>query len=123
VAVRVPPFWAEGPAVWFAQVEAQFILAGISDERRNFYHTISQLEHRYAAEVEDIISPPQQDPFTKRPTELLYRNSEFGVLAADSQSTSSSGYRASLWDPRPDFILFLYFRLTITLFFFLRHSL
>jgi hypothetical protein len=25
-----------------------------------------------------------------------------GVLAADSQSTSSSGYRASLWGPRPD---------------------
>jgi hypothetical protein len=26
------------------------------------------------------------------------------LLAADSQSTSSSGYRASLWDPWPDFI-------------------
>jgi hypothetical protein len=42
----------------------------------------------------------------------------FGVgvlLAADSQSTNKSGYRASLWDPWPDFIL-LFFRLTITLF-------
>jgi hypothetical protein len=26
------------------------------------------------------------------------------LLAADSQSTSKSGYRASLWDPSPDFI-------------------
>jgi hypothetical protein len=29
------------------------------------------------------------------------------LLAADSQSTSSSGYRASLWDPWPDFYLAL----------------
>jgi hypothetical protein len=43
----------------------------------------------------------------------------FGVgvlLAADSQSTSKSGYRASLWDPWPDFIFFFFFHLTITLF-------
>jgi hypothetical protein len=35
---------------------------------------ISQLDQRYAAEVEDIItSPPQQDPFSKLRTELLKR--------------------------------------------------
>jgi hypothetical protein len=45
------------------------------------------------------------------------------VLAAGSQSTSSSGYRASLWDPWPDFILLFFLRLTITLFFFLRSPL
>jgi hypothetical protein len=36
------------------------------------------------------------------------------LLAADSQSTSTSGYRASLWDPWPDFILLVFFSLTIT---------
>jgi hypothetical protein len=41
-------------------------------------------------------------------------------LAADRQSTSSSGYRASLWDPWPDFIFLFFFRLTVTLFFLLR---
>jgi hypothetical protein len=45
------------------------------------------------------------------------------LLAADRQSTSSSGYRASLWDPWPDFILFFFFRLTITWLFFLRRPL
>jgi hypothetical protein len=35
---------------------------------------ISQLDHRYAAEVEDVItSPPQHDPYTKLKTELLKR--------------------------------------------------
>jgi hypothetical protein len=66
VAVRLPPFWAERPAVWFAQAEAQFSLAGISNERKKFNYVISQLDQRYAAEVEDIItSPPQQDPYSK----------------------------------------------------------
>jgi hypothetical protein len=47
-------------------------LADISDERMRFDNIISQLNHRYAPEVEDIItSPPQQDPYTKLRTELL----------------------------------------------------
>jgi hypothetical protein len=74
VAVRLPPFWAERQAVWFAQAEAQFSLAGISNEKTKFNYVISQLDHRYAAEVEDIIiSPPQQDPYSKLRTELLKR--------------------------------------------------
>jgi hypothetical protein len=72
VAVRLPPFWAERPAVWFAQAEAQFSLAGISSGRRKFNYVTSQLDQRSAAEVEDIItSPPQQDPYSKLRTELL----------------------------------------------------
>jgi hypothetical protein len=52
VAVRLPPFWTDRPAVWFAQAEAQFSLAGISSERTKFHYVISQLDQRYAAEVE-----------------------------------------------------------------------
>jgi hypothetical protein len=74
VAVRLPPFWAEGSVVWLAPAEAQFALAGISSERTKFHHVISQLDHRYAAEVEDVItSPPQHEPYTKLRTELLSR--------------------------------------------------
>jgi hypothetical protein len=36
VAVRLPPFWAERPAVWFSQAEEQFTLAGISTEQTKF---------------------------------------------------------------------------------------
>jgi hypothetical protein len=76
VALRLPPSFAERPAVWFAQAEAQFSLAGISSERTKFNYVISQLDQRYAAEVEDIItSPPQQDPYSKLRTELLTRQS------------------------------------------------
>jgi hypothetical protein len=46
VAVRLPPFWAEQPAVWFAQAEAQFYLASVNSEKIKFFHVISQLDHR-----------------------------------------------------------------------------
>jgi hypothetical protein len=56
----LPSLWAERPAAWFAKAEAQFTLDNISSEKTKFCHVISQLDHRYAAEVEDIIiSPPE----------------------------------------------------------------
>jgi hypothetical protein len=62
VAVRLPPFWAERPAVWFAQAEAQFFLAGVNIEKTKLFHIISQLDHRYAAKVKDkITSPPERE--------------------------------------------------------------
>jgi hypothetical protein len=73
VALRLPPFWAERPAVWFAQAEAQFFLAGVSSET-TFFHGISQLDHRYAAEVKDIItSPPERDLYSELRNELVQR--------------------------------------------------
>jgi hypothetical protein len=71
VAVLLPPFWVDRPAVWFAQAEGQFSLAGISSEKTKFCHVIWQLDHRYAAELEDITSPLEQDPYTTLRTELM----------------------------------------------------
>jgi hypothetical protein len=74
VVVRLPPFWPDRPAVWFAQAEAQFELAAITNERTKFNYVISQLDHRHAAEVEDIItSPPEREPYTTLKAELVQR--------------------------------------------------
>jgi hypothetical protein len=74
VAVRLPSFWPERPALWFAQAEAQFELAGITSERTKYSHVISHLDHRYAAEVEDIItSPLERDQYTTLKAELVRR--------------------------------------------------
>jgi hypothetical protein len=40
-------------------------------KRLKFFHVISQLDHRYAAEVENIISPPERDPYTTLRAELM----------------------------------------------------
>ncbi|XP_023705880.1 uncharacterized protein LOC111863621 [Cryptotermes secundus] len=74
MAVRFPPFWPDRPAMWFAQAEAQFILAGITNERIKFCHVISHLDYRYATEVEDIItSPHERGPYALLRTELVRR--------------------------------------------------
>jgi hypothetical protein len=74
VGVRLPPFWAERPAVCFDQAEAQFFLAGISSEKTKFCHVVSQTDHRYAAELENIItSLPERNSYTTLRTELMRR--------------------------------------------------
>ncbi|CAH2217171.1 jg12079 [Pararge aegeria aegeria] len=58
VGVRVPPFWAEKPSIWFAQIEAQFNKARITDDNTKFYYVLSHLDGKYFATVEDIIDNP-----------------------------------------------------------------
>lgn len=74
VGVRIPPFYPEKPALWFAQLEGQFALSRVTTDETKFYYAMAQLEPQYAAEVEDIItSPPAQDKYDKLKTELIRR--------------------------------------------------
>lgn len=74
VAVRAPPFWPEKPALWFAQLEAQFALAGITLDSTKFHHVLAQLDSKYAAEVEDlIINPPTENQYDSVKRELISR--------------------------------------------------
>jgi hypothetical protein len=87
VTVQLPPVWAERPAVWFAQAEAQFYLVGISSDRTKFLHVISQLDQRHATEVEDIItSPTERAPHTTLRAELAKRLSPSTGSASESSS-------------------------------------
>ncbi|XP_075972473.1 uncharacterized protein LOC142974195 [Anticarsia gemmatalis] len=69
VSVRLPPFWPDKPAVWFAQVEAQFEIAGIVADRTKYNYVVGQIDHKLAvvndsnfaamlAEFPDITRPP-----------------------------------------------------------------
>jgi len=74
VGIRVPPFWPEKPAVWFAQLEGQFALLSITQDTTKFYYVISHLENKYAAEVEDVITnPPPTGRYRKIKAELIRR--------------------------------------------------
>lgn len=74
VGVRIPPFWPNDPALWFEQIEAQFILANITNDSTKFYYVTSQLEFQYAAEVKDIISsPPDIGKYESLKGELIRR--------------------------------------------------
>ena len=74
VAVRLPPFWPDCPAVWFAQSEAQFELAAITRQQTKFNYVVSQLNQQQVAEFEDIItSPSEHEPYDRLKAELVRR--------------------------------------------------
>jgi hypothetical protein len=56
VAARLPPFWPDRPAVWFAQAETQFEVAAIKNQLTKFNYVVEHLNQQQAAEMEDIIN-------------------------------------------------------------------
>jgi hypothetical protein len=113
------PLWREGGSVvysWCWDSPAQSISGPSPTELKAIFYCL-KFETPLAWRVRLLsLSPPP--PRTGWPS--------YGVgvlLAADSQSTSSSGYRASFWDPWPDVILLFFLRLTIAFFFFQRRLL
>ncbi|CAH2091853.1 unnamed protein product [Euphydryas editha] len=56
VGIRVPPFYPQKPALWFAQLESQFVLSNISADETKLHYAFGQLDPAYAVEVEDVIT-------------------------------------------------------------------
>ena len=74
VSIKLPPFWPADPAVWFLQVEAQFSLKGIVQQRTRFDHVIAVLAPEVATEVRDlIINPPADTPYDLLKAVLIKR--------------------------------------------------
>lgn len=74
VGVRVPPFWAEEPDIWFAQVEGQFAISGITSDVTKFNYVIGHLDNQHSREVKDIIvNPPATNRYEKLKSELIKR--------------------------------------------------
>ncbi|KAK2577958.1 hypothetical protein KPH14_012656 [Odynerus spinipes] len=77
IGVKVPPFWPEQPTLWFAQLEAQFAVAGITQDATKFGYVVGNLEGRYALEVTDVITtPPATGKYEKIKAELIARLSK-----------------------------------------------
>ncbi|XP_064465059.1 uncharacterized protein LOC135376475 [Ornithodoros turicata] len=68
------PFWLADPVLWFANIEAQFALRGITAQLTKFYHVVGALGPNDAAEVWDIITvPPTKRPYDALKTALTRR--------------------------------------------------
>lgn len=80
VAVKVPPFWKGDPTIWFAQVEAQFDLAGITNDTTKYNHIVCAVDTEILTQVSDIIqSPPTEGKYQtlkSRLTELYTDSNE-----------------------------------------------
>lgn len=74
VAVKLPPFWSDRVTVWFAQAEAQFLLAGINTDVTKYSYVLSQIDHKVAGEIEDIvINPPAEGKYQTLKETLIKR--------------------------------------------------
>lgn len=74
VGVRVPPFYPSKPKLWFASLESQFVLAGVSSDSTKYHYAISHLEPQYVEIVEDIVEgPAASDKYEVLKTELVKR--------------------------------------------------
>lgn len=77
VGVRVPPFWPEEPDIWFAQVEGQFAISGITSDSTKFNYVIGHLDNQHSRAVKDvIINPPLSNKYDKLKSELIKRLSD-----------------------------------------------
>ncbi|KAH7959574.1 hypothetical protein HPB49_011999 [Dermacentor silvarum] len=74
VAVKLPPFWVDSPEVWFAQVEGQFSLARITQDRTYYDYVVTHLDARYVNEVrDDLANPPTANLYEHLKTALIRR--------------------------------------------------
>lgn len=64
ISVRPPPFWRENPALWFKQLESQFITNGITASDTKFHIAVSALDTAVISQVSDLVmNPPAQGKY------------------------------------------------------------
>ncbi len=64
VNIKILPFWAADPMIWFAQVEAQLYLAHAA-EKTKFDFIVASLAFDYTLVIRDfILKPPSSNPRT-----------------------------------------------------------
>lgn len=74
VSVKLPDFWKSDPTMWFAQAEAQFILAGVVQDDTKYYHIISKIDQSVISQVADIVqNPPRTNKYPTVKERLIER--------------------------------------------------
>ncbi|KAJ8409400.1 hypothetical protein AAFF_G00228010 [Aldrovandia affinis] len=106
VALKLPEFWQEHAAVWFAQAEAQFALRGITQEDTKYFYVVAALNSSTASRVLSLLQdPPEADKYLALKQLLLETfelnrrlvNAEtFATLPGSPSSTGTSKLSSAL---------------------------
>ena len=60
----MPTFWAQAPAMWFAQAECLFELQGVTDQVKRYCYVVASLTHESMRRVSDLVEQrPAQTPY------------------------------------------------------------
>ncbi|XP_071574403.1 uncharacterized protein [Temnothorax nylanderi] len=97
VGLRMPPFWPEEPELWFAQLESQFVICGITQDSTRYAYALSQIDTRFAKEIKDVItSPPAENKYGTLKQALIQR-----LSASQEQRTRQLLEHEELGDRKP----------------------
>jgi hypothetical protein len=70
--LKIPAFWSSNPEAWFAMVEGQFVLKGVTQDTLKFYHVLGSLPETAVRGLGDLMrGPPPEDAYTQLRTRLL----------------------------------------------------
>ena len=73
---KLPPFWANGPTICFTQIDAQFIIQGITAQETTIAYVMASFQPDIAQEVRDIvIEPPTERSYDSLKVELIRHKS------------------------------------------------
>lgn len=74
LSLRLPPYWAHDPQLWFAQADAQFSARNVTSQTTKYAYVVGALPADTAAEIRDILlNPPRDNPYDTLKTELIAR--------------------------------------------------
>lgn len=101
VSPKIPPFWSINPDIWFAQVEATFVISGITADKTKFCHVIANIESKHLEAVQDILKdPPADDKYATLKERLL---KEFSLT--ETEKLNKILQTAELGDKKPTQLL------------------
>lgn len=73
-SIKLPPFWQNDPALWFAQVEAQFFSHRITADNSRYFTIVGALDSSVLEQVSDLIrSPPANERYLTLKSQLIER--------------------------------------------------
>ena len=74
INIKLPPFWANDPQIWFVQTEAYFATRRITSQKTMYQVVVSSLDPQYAVEIRDLLlHPPIDNQYDKLKEALLAR--------------------------------------------------
>ena len=101
VSLKLPPFWAAEPEIWFAQAEAQFDLRKITADDTKYFYVLSALDQATASRLKDFIrNPPEEGKYAALRARLV----ETFDLSEPERASLLLHFR-SLGDTRPSVLM------------------